>query len=41
MEINVAPSSLEEAHNYIHNVMCNDDKELDEDDVLKQGLMEI
>ena len=33
MEINVAPSSLEEAHNYIHNVMCNDDNELDEDDI--------
>ena len=41
MEIKVAPSLLEETHSYTHSVMCNDDNELDEDDVLKQGLMEI
>jgi hypothetical protein len=33
MEINVVPSLLEEVHNYIHNIMCNDDNKLNEDDI--------
>lgn len=33
MEINVVPSLIEEVYNYIHNIMCNDDNELDEDDI--------
>lgn len=31
MEINVVPSLFEEVHNYIHNIMCNDDNDLDTD----------
>tara|TARA_B100001173_G_C15861803_1_gene493312 strand:- start:69 stop:806 length:738 start_codon:yes stop_codon:yes gene_type:complete len=33
MEINVVPSLIEEVHQYIHNIMCNDDNDLDEDDI--------
>ena len=33
MEINVEPSLIEEVYHYIHNIMCNDDNELNEDDI--------
>ena len=33
MEINVVPSLIEEVYHYIHNIMDNDDNDLDEDDI--------
>lgn len=33
MEINVEPSLIEEVHNYIHDIICNDDNDLIEDDI--------
>ena len=33
MEINVVPSLFEEVHLYIHDIICNNDNDLDSDDI--------